>query len=115
MGHLEYEGASVNGGGPNGKAAASVVIIMDHPLLVPVKMKQPDRTDVIFLQEGNSFRMIPANAPVVGRMIEIKPFNNGRQTTEMTELPSGAKSGGGGISWSDLEIERLSPHKPDAS
>lgn len=87
-GKLTWE--TSRGSGSTDRRKAEVFIIFNAPSEATVRLPQPKRTTVVYLQDGDQFTPIPANAPTLERGIEI---DHARQHY-FIELASGAKSGG---------------------
>ncbi len=72
-----------------------VIIIQDSQYL-PTDLSLPNKTAIIYLQEDNGWRKLPADALVLERKISLKEDqNNPHWILEMTELESGGLQGGG--------------------
>lgn len=95
-GYLEgYSGGYYGEGKPS-----RAIIVMQHQLNSPVELPQPDGVNVIYIQEGDEWRMYPANAPTLKRKIRLEiPDNNKGVTHYWVEHPNGARSGGQAFSW----------------
>lgn len=95
-GHLTVVGGSEHG---NGKLSRAV-IIMQHQITDAVELLQPDRAEVIYVQDGNAWKMYPPDAPTLRRVIrlEVSPLSP-RNTQCLVELSYGARQGGLAFSW----------------
>jgi len=86
---------AANGKYGNGKHSRAI-LIMQEPVQVPVELKEPDATSVIYIQEGSRWRKFPENAPTLNRTIRITPLRDDpRQAFVMVELSTGATQGFG--------------------
>ena len=52
-------------------APVTMMIVMHEPLTQPVRLPQPHRRNVVYLQRGGGFEMYPAQAPRLERVIEL--------------------------------------------
>jgi hypothetical protein len=95
-GHLTVVGGSEHGNGKHSRA----VIIMQHQITDAVELLQPDGAEVIYLQDGNEWKMYPSDAPTLRRVIrlEVAPISP-RNTQCLVELSYGAMQGGLAFSW----------------
>jgi hypothetical protein len=95
-GELTVVGAAKHGSGKHSCA----VIIMQHQITDAVELLQPDRAEVIYLQDGNEWKMYPPDAPTLRRVIrlEVAPISP-RNTQCLVELSYGARQGGLAFSW----------------
>jgi len=95
-GRLEGYTQVYYGDGKPGRA----IIIMQHQLKSPVELPQPDRTTVIYVQDGDEWKMYPVNAPTLKRTIRLEVSESGNDVTEYwVEHADGAKSGGQAFYW----------------
>lgn len=95
-GHIEgYSGGYYGEGKPS-----RAIIVMQHQLKSSVELPQPDGVNVIYVQDGDEWRMYPANAPTLKRTIRLEiPDDNKDVTHYWVEHASGARSGGQAFSW----------------
>ncbi len=60
---------------------ARAVIILDHPIMGEVTLKQPRHTNVIYIQGKTGWQMIPQDAPLLDREIALQPQSDMPQNT----------------------------------
>lgn len=91
---------SVYANGKYGKGKHSrAILIMREPVREAVQLKEPNATNVIYIQDGAGWRQVPPNAPTLNRTIRIAPqWDDPQQTSVMVELSTGAAQGFG-VSW----------------
>src|SRR2546423_3298378 len=77
-GRLEGYTQVYYGDGKPGRA----IIIMQHQLKSPVELPQPDGTTVIYVQDGDEWKMYPVNAPTLKRTILLEVSESGNDVTE---------------------------------
>ena len=95
-GKLTITASSFQGAGKHGR----VVIVMHRQVESAVELAQPDATDVIYIQDGNEWKMYPPDAPTLKRAILLEPFKHDpRSTSYMVELADGAAQGGTAFHW----------------
>jgi len=85
---------------------SSVILIMQGPVRQPIRLRQPDATGIIYLQEREHWSMFPSNARTLKRTIDISPplvDHNPNSVMVMVELSTGA-SQGFGVSWPREEL-----------
>lgn len=94
----------VVGGGTFGRGRQSkAVIVMHQQLDSPVDLLQPDGSMVIYVQDGQNWRMLPSDAPTLERTIHLEVSTH--TTTHSlygVELVNGARSGGTAFEWSEV-------------
>ena len=96
-GTVSVSGSAVFGEGDR----ARVLVVMSRQLATtPVELKQPDRTDGIYLQDGSDWRRVPAEVRLsrLGLRLEIASHTR-LQTWYSLELPDGARVGGTAFIW----------------
>ena len=71
---------------------AKALIIFTPPLTTGASLPQPKHCTIAYLQEGSSFRRVPADAPTFSRQMHIQHKSGGWDFT--VEHSSGARSGG---------------------
>jgi hypothetical protein len=71
---------------------AKAILILTQDLTADVSLPQPSHCTIAYLQEGDSFRRVPADAPTLTRGINLERSRNGWQL--VIEQASGARSGG---------------------
>lgn len=54
-------------------SAARMIILFTGPLRGATSLPLPDAVNVVYIQEGDTFRRHPENAPVLTRVIELTP------------------------------------------
>jgi hypothetical protein len=89
-GTLEGRGSSATGSTKLPRAKA--LIIFTPPLTTGASLPQPKHCTIAYVQEGSSFRQVPAGAPTFSRQIHIQQ-ESGDWRFEV-EHSSGARSGG---------------------
>lgn len=95
-GKLTITASSVHGTGKHSRA----VIVMHRRVGSAVELAQPDATEVIYIQNGNEWKMYPPDSPTLRRSILLEPFKHDpRSTGYMVELADGAAQGGTAFSW----------------
>ena len=91
-GIVKSASASVHGSG----SKSYVTLIMQHPVREPIALKEPDATSIVYVQEGDAWRMYPPNASTLQRTIRIEPMRDDpHQSSVMVELATGALQGSG--------------------
>ncbi len=94
-GRLEIVGDGRYGSGNRSR----VILIVQKPAFEAVALKQPDASSIIAIQDGEKWRIVPSDAPMLKRTIRIAPWaEDPMQTFVGVELASGA-SQGFGILW----------------
>lgn len=89
-----------SGGYGNRGKEARVVIVMQRQLDSPVDLYQPDGTNVIYLQEGTRWRMIPPDAPTLRGTIHLEVYTyDPRDTVYDVELSTGSRQGSTAFIW----------------
>lgn len=82
-----------------------VTLIMQRPVHTAIELKEPDATDVVYVQYGDNWKIYPSNARTLERTIRIEPeAGDPRQSSVMVELAGGARQGFG-VSWPKLNLE----------
>jgi hypothetical protein len=71
---------------------AKALMIFTPPLTAGVSLPQPKHCTIAYVQEGSSFRRVPADAPTFPRQMHIEQESGGWQF--VVEQSSGARSGG---------------------
>src|SRR5262249_26277152 len=70
------------------------ILIMQEPVRALFKLKEPDATSIIYIQDVPKWRQFPAHAP--NRTIRIEPqWDDPRQNSVMVELLTDATQGFG--------------------
>lgn len=104
-GAVAFAGSGIYGSGPagtnEGRPHASVLIVLQRPVKETVNLAQPDRTDVIYLQTDEGWRMFPADAKTLPRKIQLYPDPRDPEfaTLYMVDHPDGSRQGGTLITW----------------
>jgi hypothetical protein len=70
-GVLYVRAAGEHGGGHDKKAR--IVIVMSNQIRSTMDLPQPDGTNVIYLQKGDNFQMLPKNTPTLAATIHLMP------------------------------------------
>ena len=79
---------------------ARAIIVVDHPIPAEQRLKQPRHTNVIYLQQGDSWELIPKDAPLLNRPIVLSPqSDNPRYFMAGVQDVDGSISSGGCASW----------------
>ena len=74
---------------------ARMIILFTERLAQMAVLPQPDASDVLYVQEGSTFRRYPTDSPVLSRVVEIMPYGNRPGLLHLSvEHVLGAKSGG---------------------
>ncbi len=79
---------------------ARVVIVMNKQIRGPIDLPQPDGTNVIYLQQSDTFEKIPDNTKTLSAVIHLIPARvslspNLSQNTECTRYEIKREDGGG--------------------
>lgn len=77
---------------------ARFFIIIQSPVKSLVKLHQPDRMSVVYIQDGDKFKMYPQDAKTLDRVLEIYPFDS-NVVNYWLELPGGGRQGGTFMDW----------------
>jgi hypothetical protein len=100
-GLVSFAASSIHGSGKKSHAT----LIMQRPVTAPIALKEPDGTSVVYVQEGNDWKMFPPNEPTLQSTIRIEPMETDpNQSSVMVELATGALQGSG-ISWPKPRVE----------
>lgn len=95
-GTLRLEGSAQHGTGPH---ARMVVVLASRPAS-PVVLLQPDRADIVYVQEGESWGRYPSEAPLQRRTLELyAPDESPVSTLYRVELANGTRSSGTAMTW----------------
>ena len=93
-GRLKVVGCTCLGDTPE---KARALLVMQRQIREPIDLPQPDMCEVIYLQEGDSWRKFPAEAPVLRRRIRLNIDSEDENCTYVfTEAYYGSVAGGGG-------------------
>ena len=86
---------TANGRYGHGKKS-HVILIMQGPVSKAIALREPDASNVIYVQDSETWRMFPPNAPTLARTIWIETeWDDPKQCTVMVELSNGARQGFG--------------------
>ena len=96
-GLLRIQGGSVEGSGP----LSSALVIMETQIGSPVELALPDRSMVVYVQQGSDWLRFPADTPTLSRRILLHPESgiDWNTTVYAVELATGGLSGGDAVSW----------------
>ena len=95
-GRLIVSGISVHGEGKTSRA----LIIMENQLKTESDLPQPEGTNIIYVQHGDEWEKLPANAPTLKRKIHLEVSESNQKATQYwVELASGARQGGNAFVW----------------
>jgi hypothetical protein len=73
------------------------IIVLNSPVLAQAQLPQPDGVELIYVSKPDGWRTIPAQAPTLGRDVEVRPGAS-RSTLAMYLIHAVAQLGfGGGI------------------
>lgn len=79
---------------------ARAIIVMDHRITSEERLKQPRHTNIIYVQRGNHWVLLPANAPSLNRPIVLSPQSDAPQfTLAGVQDVDGSISAGGCAAW----------------
>jgi hypothetical protein len=91
-GRIENLQYSFFGNGKNSRA----ILIMSHPVIAPVDLREPNTTSVVYVQFRKEWVMYPADGATLKRTIRIEPMREDpTQSLLGVELASGARQGFG--------------------
>jgi hypothetical protein len=93
---------SVSGGGTVGEGERSRLFVVMSEQLVssPVELRQPERTQTIYVQSGSGWRQFPADSRLSRLTVRLEIANHTRlQTWFSVELATGARLGGTAYIW----------------
>jgi hypothetical protein len=81
--------------------SARMLVVLTHRIEKPLRLPQPYRTTVVFLQQNGGFKRLPGDATLLpDRAVEIYPGDpDGNETRYWVDHASGARSGGFAIEW----------------
>jgi hypothetical protein len=98
-GRLDYRGSMAIGS--RGKPAR-VLIVIQHQVKEPVKLKQPNGVDIIYVQSEDGWKMYPPAAPTLERYIRIwADERDPRATQYSVERADSTRAGGTLVTWYD--------------
>ncbi|HKP45305.1 MAG TPA: hypothetical protein VJT50_01790 [Pyrinomonadaceae bacterium] len=98
-GVLKVVGASLHGSRQNPKPRR-LVIVMQHQIDGPVELRQPSKSNAIYLQAGDEWKLLPSGTPTSDRKIRLEinqDYKN--QTMYWFQLPDGSMQGKTAFSW----------------
>jgi len=95
-GEVRVLGRSRDGTGP----AVTAYVVLTHPVAQPTRLRQPDGTDAVYLQEDDRFRLYPLHTETRNRVIEIVPAQRPDQLDFWVETAGGRT--GGHVTWSRI-------------
>jgi hypothetical protein len=79
---------------------ARAIIVLDHPIPAEERLKQPRHTNVIYVQSGSGWELLPKDASVLDRFIVLSPQPDGpRYIMAGVQDVDGSISAGGCASW----------------
>jgi TPR repeat protein len=79
---------------------ARALIVLDHRITSQVRLKQPRHTNVIYVQRGAGWLLLPANAPLLDRPIVVSPQSDASQyTLAGVQDVDGSITSGGCAAW----------------
>jgi hypothetical protein len=86
---------AANGNYGHGKRGR-VILIMQGPVLEAVELKEPDASNIVYIQDRQKWTSFPPGVPTLKRTIRIEPQADDRdQSSVMVELSDGARQGFG--------------------
>jgi hypothetical protein len=78
---------------------------MQGPVRGPIELKEPNASNVVYIQYGEEWKMFPPNTRTLRRKILIEPERDDpKQSTVRVELADGA-SQGFGVWWPKMNAE----------
>lgn len=104
-GSVAFVGSGIYGSGPSvtneDRPKAYVIIVLQRPVKEGVNLDQPDRTNVIYVQTNDGWKMYPSDAKTLQRKIRLAPDSRDPEfaTLYMVDHPDGSKQGGTLITW----------------
>lgn len=79
---------------------ARAIIVMDHQIPTEQRLKQPRHTNVIYVQQGDTWELLPKDAPLLERPIVLyAQSDEPRHIMAGVQDVDGSLSAGGCISW----------------
>src|SRR5262245_13492934 len=98
-GTLTIVGSQVHGQRDDPANQTRVVIVMQHQVDRPVKLRQPV-SDAEYLQLNNEWKLLPVGTQTNDRLIWLEPNSQySDQTMYWFQLPDGARQGKTAFSW----------------
>ncbi|MGH2574507.1 MAG: hypothetical protein ACRDFC_02285, partial [Ignavibacteria bacterium] len=95
-GRLNISSTSTQGEGK----IARMFIILNKPIKSSVKLFQPDGNSIIYIQDGDSFKMFPPVAETLNRGLELYPDEaDSRTVNYWVELAGLGRRGGTFLDW----------------
>lgn len=87
---------------------AWLLVVVDTPVSTRTFLPEPNRTTVVYVQNGTEWRKIPGSAPTLSRGIEIWPRDEKYGFLATYMIPDAAGAGVGGV----IRKEDLEPFTP---
>jgi hypothetical protein len=85
-----------------------VTLIIQRPVTRPVELREPDATNVVYVQQADGWKMFPPNAHTLERTIRLEPLSDVPDQTDLTvELADGSREGFG-VWWPDARSKSVS-------
>ena len=79
---------------------ARSLIVLDHRITSEERLKQPRHTNIIYVQHGTGWMLLPTNAPLLDRLIVLSPQSDAPQFTMAGVWDvDGSISAGGCAAW----------------
>lgn len=98
-GMLNVVGATLHGSRDDPKPRR-VVIVMQHQIEAPVELRQPGKSNAIYLQLNSEWRMLPPGTKTSDRIIRLEVNQDYKnQTMYWYQLPDGARQGKTAFIW----------------
>ena len=104
-GELIARGVFRRGGGDK---RARVLVVMETNVTKPIELKQPDGTNAVYLQTGNSFLLLPTNTPTISKSLKIERYDQPMEgdTTHYWIDMGAVLQGGTAIIWGKKKAEK---------
>jgi hypothetical protein len=77
------------------------IIVLNPPVPAKALLPQPDGTELIYVSKPDGWRTIPAQAPTLGRTVEVRSLETGYRWMASYWIHAVARSGFGGAIWPD--------------
>ncbi len=91
-----------------GEKKARVLVVMTNNVASAVNLKQPDGTNAVWLQSGETFLMLPTNTPTIAKTLKLDRYDHpmdGNTTHYSIDMGS-VIQGGTAIIWGQQSESR---------
>ena len=86
-----------------GHKKAHVLVVMSDYVKTPVVLRQPDATNAIYLQSGQTFTLLPASTPTIDKGVRLEsriyPMNTNQIETDYSIQMGSVTQGGTAFLW----------------